>query len=96
MDILSDPRRRQRAAKLLDIIEQKKTNTYKTFLEAIEDQYPHIYLALVDWEDGDDDLLPDEVEAGSPCKYMRISLCISSRITRSGRLTLHEEQFLEN
>ena len=68
MDILSDPRRRQRAAKLLDIIEQKKTNTYKTFLEAIEDQYPHIYLALVDWEDGDDDVLPDEVEAGSPCK----------------------------
>ncbi len=70
VDILSDPRRRQRAARLLDILEQKKTECYKVFLEALEDNYPHLYLCLVDFEapsDGEDTIY------GSPCKLHNLS-----------------------
>ncbi len=67
LDILSDPRRRQRAARLLDILEQKKTECYKIFLEALEDNYPHLYLTLVDFEAPSDG---EETIYGSPCKLI--------------------------
>ncbi len=72
-EILSDPRRRQRATRLLDMIEQKKTETYHAFLDAMNEQYPHIFLALTDTfdEGDDDDMLPDEIEGGSPCEWAR-------------------------
>ncbi len=70
--MLSDPRRRQRAGRLLDLMEKKQDDAaaYEAFLEALEDQYPHIYLALTDTleEDEDDEVLADDIEAGSPCE----------------------------
>merc|ERR1711983_314909 len=51
--IMDDPRRRQRTARFLDVLEFKKTSAFETFLDVIGDLYPQLYLQLVEW-DGDD------------------------------------------
>ncbi len=48
---MSDPRRRERASRFLDILEKKKTESYECFLEVLEEYYPHLYLSLIDWEE---------------------------------------------
>jgi len=53
--IMDDPRRRQRTARFLDVLEFKKTSAFEAFLDVIGDLYPQLYLQLVEWdgEDGD-------------------------------------------
>lgn len=48
--ISADPRRRERVIKFLDILEKKKTEVYKRFLDILEHHFPHIFLMLTDWD----------------------------------------------
>ena len=52
-DILSDPARRQRATRFLDILEKKKTQAFYTFLDSLEEKYTHLYLILSGFENND-------------------------------------------
>lgn len=52
--ITGDPRRREQVVTLLNILEKKKTEVYQKFVEILEEEYPHLYLQLTDWENNDD------------------------------------------
>lgn len=51
--IINDPRRRQRIAVFLGLLEEKSSETFQVFVEALAEHYPHIYLKLTDWEEDD-------------------------------------------
>ena len=46
-----DPRRRYRAEKLLDMVERRGPLALNAFQEAIEENYPHLYVLITDWDD---------------------------------------------
>jgi len=54
--IMGDTRRREQVVSFLNILEKKKTETYQKFVEILEEEYPHLYLQLTDWENDADDL----------------------------------------
>jgi antitoxin component of MazEF toxin-antitoxin module len=51
--ILADPRRRERAVQFLAILEKKTSETFKAFCNELEEQSPHLYLVLSDWDKED-------------------------------------------
>ena len=55
-DIHRDTRRREQVVSFLNILEKKKTEVYQKFVEILEEEYPHLYLQLTDWENDGDDL----------------------------------------
>ncbi|KAI0211662.1 hypothetical protein LSAT2_003530 [Lamellibrachia satsuma] len=44
--ITKDARRRYQTIKLLDMLEKKRTEDYRAFMDALETHYPHLYLSL--------------------------------------------------
>ena len=45
-----DPRRRYRAEKLLEMVERRGPLALDAFQEAIEENYPHLYVLISDWD----------------------------------------------
>ena len=45
-----DPRRRYRAEKLLEMVERRGALALEAFQEAIEENYPHLYVLISDWD----------------------------------------------
>ncbi|ELU10124.1 hypothetical protein CAPTEDRAFT_187289 [Capitella teleta] len=66
--IMSDPRRRERVIKFLDLMEKKKTEVYHRFLDIIENHFPHIFLMITDdWKEEDSIHTMDEPIASHAC-----------------------------
>ena len=49
-DLLGETARRKRVTKLLDLLERKKTEAFDVFVDALEEQYTHLYLQLTGFE----------------------------------------------
>ena len=48
--VTSESARRRRVTKLLDLLEKKKTEAFDVFVDALEEQYTHLYLQLTGFE----------------------------------------------
>ena len=51
--LMSEPRPRQRAVKLLEMVERRGPLALDAFMEAIGEYYPHLYMLLIDDEEDD-------------------------------------------
>ena len=52
--IMADTRRRERVILFLDTMEKKTSDTFQAFCDILEEQSPHLFLALSEW-DADDE-----------------------------------------
>ncbi len=76
-----DPRRRWRAARLLEMVERRGPLALQAFQDVIADHYPHLYVLISDWDETETDLgesvQPDE-ENPYYCKYQQVP-CVIAR-----------------